>query len=134
MPDSPSEQLEPTASPSPPTWLVCSVCGNMAAPDETQCTDCGGEGPFIPPTDGVVWRIASAPASGRQPRGRSWTKQVSSHSRIQANGTWAHVYRFIDRDDDLYLEYVHDHEGREVRRVSEPLTEHRGRGSARRPA
>ena len=134
MPNGSSEQLEPTASPSLPTWLVCPVCGNMVATGEAQCTDCGGEGPWIPPADGIVWRIASVPASGRPPRGRSWTKQVSSQSRIQANGTWAHVYRFIDRDDDLYLEFVHDHEGREVRRVSESLGEHRGRGYARRPA
>jgi hypothetical protein len=81
----------------------------------------------------MAWRIETVPASGRAPGGRSWTAQVTSQSRIQANGTWAHVYRFIDRDHDLYLELVHDHEGREVRRVSEPLRQHCGRGSARRP-
>lgn len=126
--------MEPTASPRLPTWLVCPVCGDMVTTGEPLCTYCGGDGPFIPPTDGVVWRIASVPASGRPARGRSWTKQVSLESRIQADGTWAHVYRFIDRDYDLYLEFVHDHEGREVRRVSESLSEHRGRGSARRKA
>lgn len=96
------------------------------------CTYCGGEGPFIHPIDGAVWRIETVPASGRLPQRRSWTKQVSLQARIQADGTWAHVYRFIDRDDDLYIEFVHDHEGREVRRVSQSLSAHRDRGSARR--
>jgi hypothetical protein len=101
---------------------------------EEQCTYCGGDGPFIPPTDEVVWRIASVPALRRSLRGPSWTKQVSLQSRIQADGTWAHIYRFIDRDDDVYLEYVHDHQGRTIRSVSKSLSEHRGRGSARRTA
>lgn len=118
-----------------PAWLVCPICGNFVLVDsEPQCTYCGGEGPFIPPTDGRVWRIQSVPSSGRLPKGRSWTKEVSLESRIQADGTWAHIYRFIDRDDDEYLEFVHDHEGQEIRHVRESLSEHRGRGSARRQA
>ena len=111
-----------------------SVCGNMVCAGEEQCDYCGAFGPFIPPADGIVWRIETVPESGRPSSKRSWTKQVSLQSRIQANGTWAHVYRFIDRDEDEYLEYVHDHEGRLIRHISEALSEHYGRGSARRRA
>ena len=120
----------PPDAPSP-TWVVCPVCGDMVTTGEAQCTYCGDGGPFMRPIDGALWRIETVPASGRPPGGRSWTKQVSLQSRVQANGTWAHVYRYIDRDDDLYIEIVHDNDGREVRRVSESLSQHRGRGSAR---
>jgi hypothetical protein len=118
--------------PALPAWLVCPTCGDMIADLEPQCTSCGGTGPFIPPDDERVWRIQAVPSSGRPPGGRSWSQEVSLQSRIQVDGTWAHVYRFIDRQDDVYLEFVHDHEGREIRHVSESLRQHQGRGSARR--
>jgi hypothetical protein len=108
-----------------PAWLVCTVCGNLVMDDDEQCTYCGDDDPCVPPTDGIVWRIETVPWSGRPCSGRSWTQQVSLQSRIQADGTWAHIYRFIDREDDKYLEFVHDHEGREIRHVRESLTVHR---------
>jgi hypothetical protein len=45
---------------------------------------------------------------------------------------WHDVERVIDRGNDRYLEVVRDGVGEEIRRVDEPLSEHRGRGDAKR--
>jgi hypothetical protein len=47
-------------------------------------------------------------------------------------GTWRKRERVIDRDADRYREVITDAEGNEVRRCDEPLSQHRGRGDAKR--
>jgi hypothetical protein len=64
-------------------------------------------------------------------RGRSWDQEVTQGPRLGGDGEWVHVYRFIDRDADVYLEIVADSHGDVIRRIEQPLTEHQGRGSAR---
>ena len=47
-------------------------------------------------------------------------------------GTWRKRERVINRDTDSYREVIIDADGREVHRCEEPLSVHRGHGSARR--
>ena len=50
----------------------------------------------------------------------------------QADGTWKHVERLIDRENDIYREEVIDQESGEVVHFhEEPLSAHRGHGSAK---
>jgi hypothetical protein len=52
---------------------------------------------------------------------------------FSSDGRWLRIHRIIDRRRNRYYEKIHDHETREVlREVTEPLTEHRGRGDAKR--
>lgn len=48
------------------------------------------------------------------------------------SGEVRHVVREIDRAGNRYYERITDPHGNVVREVDEPLSEHRGRGSARR--
>lgn len=49
-----------------------------------------------------------------------------------ARGKMVRIHRIIDRRRDLYYEKIHDPDTREVmHEVEEPLSEHRGHGSAK---
>ena len=50
----------------------------------------------------------------------------------RASGTWSRLWRTIDRRRNRYQERIVDADGAVVRDVDEPLTDHRGRGSAKR--
>jgi hypothetical protein len=65
----------------------------------------------------------------KRPRFERW----QGDSLSKATGRVMRLIRIVDRKSDRYYEQVHDIETREViREVDEPLTEHRGRGDARR--
>jgi hypothetical protein len=58
------------------------------------------------------------------------TLSMPSHSR--SRGKVVHHERLIDRDNNQYEEKVTDYEtGEVIHRQVEPLSEHRGHGSAR---
>ncbi|MGH7778101.1 MAG: hypothetical protein ACREPI_13135 [Candidatus Dormibacterales bacterium] len=48
----------------------------------------------------------------------------------QADGSWAKVYRLVDKVNDRYIEDVSHADSRTLHQ-NEPLSEHRGHGSAR---
>jgi hypothetical protein len=48
-----------------------------------------------------------------------------------ADGVYRKVRRVVDREGDWYEETVRDPDGTLIRDVAEPLSEHRGRGSAK---
>lgn len=43
-----------------------------------------------------------------------------------------HIDRVIDREKDRYMETIKDKNGNIVHQTDEPLTEHQGRGSAKK--
>lgn len=46
--------------------------------------------------------------------------------------TWHHLERIIDRDNDLYIEIIKNPKtGEIISRVEEPLSQHKGHGSAK---
>jgi hypothetical protein len=54
-------------------------------------------------------------------------------SFFRLTGRWHLLHRVIDRRNNRYYERIEDEEtGEVVRLVEEPLTEHQGRGDARR--
>jgi hypothetical protein len=74
---------------------------------------------------------------GRDPSGgRPFIEQRSGDSLHRKTEKWMKLSRVIDRDRDLYVEKVIDPEtGNVIHECSEPLSAHRGHGSAkaRRP-
>jgi len=113
------------------SWAVCLCCGNAVSIELSMCEGCGCED-IVPPADDLVRRIETVNDDGSSPPGRSWTAQLTQGPRRTHEGKWAHVYRFMDRDGDLYEETILDANGNETRRIHEPLSVHAGRGTARR--
>lgn len=46
-------------------------------------------------------------------------------------GDWVKKVRRIDRDEDTYFERVEDEDGNVIHHCEEPLSKHRGHGSAK---
>ena len=64
---------------------------------------------------------------------RTPVESVKGDFISHATGRWVRVHRIIDRRRNRYYEKVLDPEARQtLREVDEPLTDHRGRGSAKR--
>ena len=53
-------------------------------------------------------------------------------SLFRKTNEWHKLVRVIDRHNDRYYEFITNEEGEVLRHVEEPLSEHRGRGSAKR--
>jgi len=71
------------------------------------------------------------PAGGERPFFEAIYSKLDWHRKTQR---WSIVTRIIDRRRGSYDELIIDREtGDVVREVHEPLSQHRGRGSARRP-
>lgn len=126
--------------------LTCVPCGYLAIPDQDPtlalrapeaCPACG-ESNFhcqVLFTESMSLRdsmayVARGPRKGKA-RERILSGKVGSEFH-SLTGRWHGVTRRIDPVNDTYDEVILDDEiGEAVREVHEPLTEHRGRGSAR---
>ena len=68
-----------------------------------------------------------------QGRGKPYIEGKIGDDRHDATGKWMQLRRIVDRAKDWYEEVVTDPEtGKVVHRCEEPLSEHQGRGSAKR--
>lgn len=97
-----------------------------------QCSTCGTVLLCPDPGPNEVYRLTlilcdaeRRPMPARQRR----SIQIEWGERVQADGTVAKVYRLIDRQNDRYTEKITHHDGTVSERV-EPLSRHRGHGSA----
>jgi hypothetical protein len=80
----------------------------------------------------MVLKLIPVDSSRRRlPRRHRRSIEVRWGERVQADGTTARVYRLVDRINDRYAEKVVRSDG-DVLSQSEPLSRHRGHGSARR--
>jgi hypothetical protein len=80
--------------------------------------------------DSITARAYTGGTSKR--KGFLW-ELVSGHSLSVALGRFVEKMRLVDRKDDRYKERVVDPvTGEVLRDVDEPLSEHRGQGSAKR--
>jgi len=65
--------------------------------------------------------------------GRPFIEEVSGNDLHRKSGKWVKLSRIIDRDNDIYHEVVIDPETSNViHECKEPLSKHRGHGSAKR--
>jgi hypothetical protein len=121
--------------------IFCFACRTLLAeagePEPTApCPKCGNTitASYRP---GEEFRIVAGGFSlvSRPPKGGRWdTKSVSKHSHFADTGDDHFIERIIDRPGDHYYERIVDvGTGKIIRDVDEPLTEHKGRGSARKP-
>jgi hypothetical protein len=122
-------------------WIV--TCGHCSlrldeAPDaelgtRPPCPECGSWARAIRWTGAsgghIMLRERPKKKPGeKRPRFEKWLGDDLS----RVTGRWMRLIRIVDRENDRYYEQVHDIETREVvHEVDEPLSQHRGRGSAK---
>ncbi len=121
-----------------PTEIRCAMCDAelMATTDVAACPYCGSRNRRIVTQERLQLhefiRIKSA-APGAS--GRPALEFASGDDLTKSTQEWVAKERRIDRENDRYYERVVDKHGNTIREVDDPLSEHRGRGAAkRRPA
>ena len=65
-------------------------------------------------------------------RGKPFLELRMGDSLHIASGIWNKLERVIDRAKGMYKEVITDRAGKEIRRCIEPLSQHVGRGSAKK--
>lgn len=126
------------------TAVECGSCGHsfaepkvvMQAPRHP-CPDCGATARTVHlHASDTVSVHESVALKGLPAEGGRWFIHLVQDKLewFRKLGRWHLVTRVIDRRNDQYDEVITDHEtGAVVREVHELLSQHQGRGSARRP-
>jgi hypothetical protein len=121
----------------------CIQCGAELQPDlcgeePASCQQCGAHERHlvrvVNESLSVVerWRAKLKGAPGR--RGRRAREMDQGHDLTCSSSRWNYLYRLIDRVANRYHERITDPlTGKVIHEVEEPLRQHQGRGSARRP-
>ena len=113
----------------------CSQCGTeLSEDDRSPCPKCGGtartfeveitESVTMREMWGMKWRQAGK--TGR-PSAEFKSGQEFNHSRQE----YVNLERRVDRVEDAYYERISTEDGEVLREVSEPLSQHTGRGDAK---
>jgi hypothetical protein len=124
----------------------CGGCGKQldespSTPlrERTPCPHCGSTGRrFGVEITSVAEVRAGVRAKARsgeagKPGGKPWLTTMSEPSWSHARQKWMHREKTENRRDNRYTEVVKDPDtGEIVHEIDEPLTDHRGHGSARR--
>ena len=119
--------------------VFCFACRTLLAEEGEErkpgpCPKCGVE-LTVSYQRGQEFRLVAGGFSiqSRRPSGGRWeAKSQSKHSFFISENRNHFVERVIDRLGNEYHERIIDEEtGEVVREIHEPLTSHRGRGSAR---
>ena len=121
--------------------VACGACGSAIAQssdtpidERITCQSCGSMARTINvQLDGAITFHSSLDLKvKRGGRGRPALHLRTGDDLTRSTGRWARLDRIIDRENDRYAEHIEDAEtGRVLRHVDEPLSSHRGRGSAR---
>ncbi len=120
------------------TRISCLNCGEGFTKHQqllasgAPCPKCGSHDRHVEVSD-TVTAHAKVALVARRATGRWFAKIKAGDEFFQLTQRWHRLFRWIDRDANWYTEHITDVEtGEVVRSVDEPLSEHRGRGSARK--
>lgn len=124
------------------TPVSCAQCGRVITEGATEpikarrpCPSCGSTTRNIKvlAQDGAILREKLGMKARRPGRSRPYFEAVCGADLHRKTGRWMHKSRIIDRENDLYQELVVDPgTGNVVHECREPLSAHRGHGTARR--
>jgi hypothetical protein len=114
-----------TSVPEPP-WIEdrepCPTCGSIARAFAVNLTD------KAEVHDGLTYKARH----GDVGKGRPYREAYTGFDYHRDTKEWRQVSRVVDRERDRYTERIVDAAGNVVREVDEPLSQHRGRGVAKR--
>jgi len=114
-------QLDEDTSTSTETRLPCPACGSMT------------RAIHVTVHDTVTIREKLGMKGRHADGGKPFIEQVHGADLHRDTGTWRHLSRIIDRENDQYYEVVKDPvTGKILHECREPLSKHRGHGAAKR--
>lgn len=121
--------------------VKCGNCGKLLDEDASSpienrrpCPECGSKTRVVSiEMDGTVTVHSKLGMKARHTqKGRPFLEQITGDDLHRKTGKWMKVQRVIGRAKNWYREIVQDPEtGEVVQQSEEPLTEHRGHGSAK---
>jgi DNA-directed RNA polymerase subunit RPC12/RpoP len=122
--------------------VTCQACGKeLEEPpgleERAPCPRCGSAARhvMIGVRDTITVHESVAVKARHGDRGRPFREIKQGDDLHRKTGRWTVLSRLIDREQDLYEERIVDGEtGEVIRDVREPLSKHRGHGSAKRPS
>ncbi|MBL8124194.1 MAG: zinc ribbon domain-containing protein [Blastocatellia bacterium] len=124
------------------TNMYCQDCGTeifesagLAVEDRSPCPNCGSKArAFHVTISDTIAIYEMLGIKGKRPgQKRPFTEQKVGDDLHRKTGLWMKLKRIIDRDNDAYQETVSDpRTGQVVHHTDEPLSQHRGHGSAKR--
>jgi len=120
----------------------CGQCGkeldesfSLPVAERSPCPDCGSSTrQFAVTINETIELHSKLSMKGRRPRmKRPFVEQVSGDDLNRKSGRWMILVRVIDRLNNWYHEVVKDPQtGDVVHESSEPLSEHKGHGPAKK--
>ncbi len=129
------------AEQEPNRTVSCSGCGTsvpepLRIEDREPCPTCGSMARTFAVTltdsaevhDGLGYTARHGDVGKVKP----FREAYSGLDYHRDSKEWREVYRVVDRENDSYTERIRDAAGNVVRDVGEPLSQHRGRGAAKR--
>jgi len=124
------------------TSIICSNCGepidepsSVLLPMRAPCRGCGSTRRTftLDVAETVKIREKIGLKHRRPGHKRAIYESVEGYDLHRYTGQWSHLSRVIDRENNRYQERIINPATREVlRSVDEPLTDHVGRGTARK--
>jgi hypothetical protein len=117
--------------------VFCSGCSLRTGEDPDAfphgpCPECGSGARYIRYLGSDARMMVRSTVKRRPGQKKTPVESKQGDELSVARGRWVRVHRIIDRRRDLYYEKIHDPETRKIlHEVEEPLTQHRGHGSAR---
>lgn len=126
---------------STPNDTFCSTCGDLidktldTPENRIPCLRCGATARTIYESMiiSVIYRDGIGLKGKRPGQKKAFVEDLSEPSFSSSKQKHVHRQRLIDRDNDQYSEKVTDYETGEVlHECSEPLSSHKGHGSARK--
>lgn len=119
--------------------VQCKDCGytggdDFKRPDGIlQCPNCRSSNLQIHVMDTVQGHEKIGLKAYRDGQTRAYRELIQGEELYRREGKWVRKYRLIDREADEYHECVTDPEtGQIIHECKEPLSRHRGHGSAKR--
>ena len=109
--------------------------GSVSVENHTPCPGCGSmRRMFALSLGGSITPRGFLRGRAFHSGSRKWFAQIETGSSLfHETGRWHRLERLIDRARNWYREHITDTAtGQVIRHVEEPLTDHTGRGSAKR--
>lgn len=125
----------------PSTTVSCSACGaSLPEPgriqDQKPCPSCGSTARTfaVTLTDKAEAHdsLATKARHGDVGKVKPYREAFTGFDYHRDSKEWRQVSRVVDREGDRYTERIVDAAGNVVRDVDEPLSKHRGHGTAKR--
>jgi hypothetical protein len=125
----------------PNTDVSCSNCGAPVLEpgrieDQKPCPSCGSTARTfaVTLTDKAEAHdsLATKARYGDVGKVKPYREAFTGFDYHRDTREWRQVYRVVDREGDRYTERIMDAAGNVVRDVDEPLSDHRGHGTAKR--